>query len=57
MTVIKVFPNIGDPYNLVVPHDMDENQIQSFMDLHSKNVSHYEASIQGKLIYTDNLGG
>lgn len=57
MTVIKVFPDIGDQYNLVVPHDMDENQIQSFMDLNTKNVSHYEASIRGQLIYTDNYGG
>lgn len=57
MTVIKVFPDINEPYNIVVPHDMDENQIQSFMDLHTKNVSHYEASIQGQLIYTDNYGG
>lgn len=57
MTVIKVYPDINEPYNIVVPHDMDDAQIQSFMDLHSKNVSHYEASIQGKLIYTDNYGG
>lgn len=51
MTILKVYPIRGKPYNVVYHETLSVEEIHTFVDKNLKDVLFTEISRQGKLIY------